>query len=260
MTGHSPSGDRSQTGNGKLPPLVYAHRGARDVAPENTLAAFSQSITAGADGVELDVTRCKSGEIVVIHDDTVDRTTDGAGQVHAMTLGELHALDAGSWFGAAFSGERIPLLSEALDLLRGKLRINVEIKSGQARGDRIERDVLEMIHERRLVDQTIISSFNPMIIYRAKRAAPDVPCGLLYAPDMWRPLAHAWARRIVRCDALHPHHAQLTGESVSRLQRAGYAINVWTVNEIDDMGRMVDWGVDGIITDHVTALRDLIAT
>jgi len=250
---------RPQRGSGRPAPLIYAHRGAQDVAPENTLAAFSQALSVGADGFELDVTRCKSGEIVVIHDDTVDRTTNGTGEVHALTLGELRALDAGSWFDAAFRGERIPLLSEALDLLGKKSRINVEIKGGQARGDRIERDVLDMVCERGLVTQTIISSFDPMILYRAKRTKPSVPCGLLYAPNMPRPLSQAWSRRAIRCDALHPHYSQLTSESVSRLHRAGYAINVWTVNEVEDMRRMVDWGVDAIITDHIVALQTVLA-
>jgi len=120
-------------------PLVIAHRGARDVAPENTLAAFRAAIDLDADGIELDVVRCATSEIVVLHDDSVDRTTDGSGLVQEIPLSALRELDAGAWFSDAFVDERIPLLQEVLDLIAPRFRINIEICAAMASSKRSPR-------------------------------------------------------------------------------------------------------------------------
>ncbi|MFH1086452.1 MAG: glycerophosphodiester phosphodiesterase family protein [Chloroflexota bacterium] len=231
-------------------PLVIAHRGARDVAPENTLAAFHAALAAGADGIEFDVTRCASGEIVVIHDDTVARTTDGQGAVVALPLGALRALDAGAWFGPAFRGERIPLLGEVLDAVGGRLRLNIEIKGMRLRDDGLEAEIAAMVRRRGLGASTLISSFNPAALWRMRRAAPELARALLYARGQPLPLARAWVHGLVGATALHPHYALVDAAYLRRARRAGLRVNVWTVNDDADLTRLSDLGVDGLITDH----------
>ena len=238
-------------------PLVIAHRGASDVAPENTLAAFQAAIEADADGIELDVTRCATGEIVVIHDDTLDRTTNGSGPVSVIPFFSLRELDAGSWFGPDFADQRIPLLQEVLDLAGQRVKINIEIKSRGRRGDGIEEEIAAMIRARGLGKEVIISSFNPAALLRIKRVAPELPRGLLYSPGLPIPLARAWFRPLVKPDALHPHSSIVNDRYMRSAHRRGYQVNVWTVNSLTEMHRMIAAGVDGIITDHPARLRQL---
>ncbi len=244
-------------------PLVLAHRGASDVAPENTLAAFRAALAVGADGFELDVTRCATGEIVVIHDDTVDRTTDGSGRVNTMSFSALRELDAGSWFAPQFRGERIPLLSEVLDLPQASAsvpgcRVNIEIKGMSLRSDGIEREVADLVRARRLQEQVLLSSFNPLALWRAARVAPDLRRGLLYAADLPIYLARAWARHLVHFDALHPQHRLLNEQYVSWVRSKGYRLNVWTVDDPRTMQQMVALGVDALITNRPGKLRELL--
>ena len=150
-------------------PLNIAHRGARDVAPENTMAAFAAAVDAQADGIELDVSRCGTGEIVVMHDDTVDRTTDGSGTVARLGWAAIVELDAGGWFAPEFVGERVPTLAEVLDLVGGRLRVNIEVKHKAQRHDGIEEEIAEMVAQRDLGSSIIISSFDPVILRRFKQ-------------------------------------------------------------------------------------------
>ncbi len=239
-------------------PLIFAHRGARDVAPENTLAAFDAAIQAGADGIELDVRRCRTGEVVVMHDEVVDRTTNGSGRVETISLEMLRLLDAGSWFAQEFRDERIPTLAETLDLVGHRLLVNIEIKATRLRSDGLEAEVVQLVRERDMQDRVIISSFNPAVLIRLKRLAPELPRGLLYAPDLPVYLSRAWAVPLIRPCALHPHYSMVTEHSVREARRAGYRVNAWTVNEDHDMMRLINLGVDGIITDHPGRLYDLL--
>jgi len=245
-------------------PLVLAHRGASDMAPENTLAAFQAAIAAGADGFELDVTRCASGEIVVIHDDTLERTTDGTGRVAATPWSALRELDAGSWFAPQYAGERIPMLQEVLDLAadrrenEGGCRVNIEIKGMGLRGDGLEREVAVMVRAHGLEQHVLLSSFNPLALWRARRAAPDLPRGLLYADGLPIYLARAWARPLVAPTALHPHERMVDEGYVRWARRMGYRLNVWTVDDLQAMRQMIALGVDGIITNHPARLRALL--
>jgi glycerophosphoryl diester phosphodiesterase len=240
-------------------PLVLAHRGARAAAPENTLAAFAAAAELGADGVELDVTRCASGEIVVLHDDTVDRTSNGSGPVAALPFYALRELDAGAWFEARFAGQRIPLLSEALDLAGDTgLRVNIEIKGRSWRGDGIEEEIAAMVRQRHQAGRVIISSFNPPALMRMRRAAPALPVALLYAADMPLHLARGWARYAVRLGAMHPHYGMVDAAYVSWAHGRGYRVNPWTVNEPADIERLIGLGVDGIIGDYPERIREAL--
>lgn len=239
-------------------PLVYAHRGARDLAPENTLAAFRAAIQAGADGIECDITRCASGEIVVIHDDTLDRTTNGSGKVLDTTFTALRKLDAGAWFSSVYAGERIPILAEVLDLAQNSLQINIEIKGMDSQDDGVEVEVATMLRQRRMQDAVIISSFNPWALKRMHHAAAELKCALLYTRESPLNSAPEWSLPLLHFQAVHPEFSMVDQDYVSWAHNEGYLVNVWTVNEPADMEKMIGLGVDGIITDHPAVLRRLL--
>ena len=155
----------NQNSDSAKQPKNFAHRGGRRWAPENTLSAFRKSVELGVDGIELDIHKCKSGELVVIHDDTVNRTTGGTGRVKEMTWSELSALDAGSWYDKKFAGEKLPLLKEVLDLVNGKLTINVEIKNCPTIYPGIDDDLIAMLEHYPYPEKIVISSFDHGVIH-----------------------------------------------------------------------------------------------
>ncbi len=231
-------------------PLVFGHRGASASAPENTLPAFQAAIEQGADGVELDVQLSADGVPVVIHDDTVDRTTDGHGRVTGLSLAELRALDAGRFRGNAFAGTRIPTLDEVFELARGHLLVNVELKIDDTRDAGLEKRVVETIARHAMRDQVIVSSFNPVSLWRLRRLDPALPRGMLYAPDQPRYLRDRWLAVLARPDAMHPGRTLATREHVDALRSDGFKVNVWTVDERAEVKRLIDLGVDGIISNR----------
>src|SRR5215470_19925973 len=153
---------------------VIAHRGGRRWAPENTMAAFRRSLEAGVDGIELDVQRCASGEIVVFHDSDIGRTTNGVGRVADISYAELRRLSAGLWFAPEFRGEYVPLLEEVLDLLNGRLLLNIEIKNAPVEYPGIEEDVLELLQDYPYRDKIIISSFDHELLLKIHAHSPDL--------------------------------------------------------------------------------------
>ncbi len=157
---------------------TVAHRGASSRAPENTMAAFEQAYRDGADAIELDVLKTKDGKFLVMHDDTVDRTTDGTGLVSDKTLEQAQQLDAGSWFDPRFSGERPPELGQVLDWAKDKLHVVVEVKretAAQSSGD----DLVEVIRDKEVSDQVTVISFDREFVERVKTLAPDLDTGVL---------------------------------------------------------------------------------
>ena len=240
-------------------PLVFAHRGASAVAPMNTLAAFKKAMELGADGIELDVQYSSDGALVVIHDTTLEATTNGTGRVVSLTLAELKQLDAGSWFDRRFRGERIPTLAEVFDTIGDRLLVNIELKTfALFPSDGMDRDVAAFIRQRNLYDQVIVSSFNPFALRRVKQADPRIETGLLYAPEMPRIYSHTWLRPWVRPDALHPEHGMVDERLMRWAKKKGYPVNVWTVNEEEEMKRLIALGVNMIITDHPDRLLALL--
>ena len=236
-------------------PLILAHRGASDISPENTLAAFQAAIDVGADGVELDVMRCATGEIVVIHDHSVARTTNGTGKVNALPLAALRELDAGAWFAPRYVGERVPLLEESLEIAGGRAIINIEIKARGWRSDGIEGEIVEMIATRDLSSSVIVSSFDPRVLTRV-RMCGRLHTGLLYSTRKWAYVG--LARVLTRPNAMHPHFSTVDERYVHWARRKGYRVNVWTVNERSDIERMVALGVDAIITNRPALAREVV--
>lgn len=221
-------------------PTIIAHRGASGAAPENTLASFRAALETGATALELDVHRTADGEIVVIHDATVDRTTDGAGRVSEMTLDAIRRLDAGSWRGPEFAGERVPTLAEVCRLARGRAFLFVELKA-----DGIADDVLDRLTAEGMDGQSILISFSAGNLRRAKELRSDVATGLLTTEG-------SDARRLAEldADALCLHYRAATEDLARSLHADDRLLMVWTVNEPDEIRRMAALGADFIATDY----------
>ncbi len=237
-------------------PLVLGHRGASEDAPENTLAAFRLAVEQGADGVELDVWRCRSGEVVVLHDEDARRVAGSPLRVRETTLPELRALDVGAWKGPRFRGERIPLLREVLEALPGAL-VNVELKSG-GRDVRLAEAVARDIARAGAAGRVIVSSFDFRLVSAFRLAAPAVPVGLLFeGRHPWR-LRTALAARLLRVAAVHPALELVTPARVARWRRRRLGVNVWTVDAPADVERLVALGVDALVTNAPGRTRALV--
>ena len=230
-------------------PLIFAHRGACLVAPENTLPAFQRAVDLGADGVELDVQYSSDSQLVVIHNPSLDATTNGSGRVTSHTLEELRELDAGSYFAPEFAGTLIPTLDEVLDLLEGKLIVNIEIKALETTTAGIGVDTVNAVRAHNMQHQVIISSFNPMALRRAKKAGPDIECAILLAPDLPGWTRSGLARRWSGADGLHPEAPMVDEAYMAQAKRQGLPVRVWTVNDETEMRRLAALKVDAIITD-----------
>jgi len=240
-------------------PLNIGHRGASAVAPQNTLAAFRKAIELGADGVELDVHLSADGHVVVIHDFMVDKTTNGTGRVADKTLAELQALDAGLKFAPQFAGERIPTLAQVFEVLEGKLLVNVELKSLGGRGSSaLAAAVLEVVRQHGMDRRVLFSSFDPFALRAIKRLAPDIPAGLLCAPDLPIYLRRAWLAPLFPHEARHPHFSMVTDATMRWYKSHDLRVNVWTVDDPAEMKRLIALGVDGIITNKPDVLGALV--
>jgi glycerophosphoryl diester phosphodiesterase len=237
---------------------IFAHRGAKAIAPENTLPAFEQALAMGVDGIELDVHLSQDGHLVVIHDFTVDKTTNGHGPVRALTAAQLAQLDAGSHFDPAFAGVGVPTLIEVLDLVGDRCRVNVEIKSEDPEGGG-EVDVLAaFIRQRNLYDQLIVSSFNPITLIKLRWTDPKIRLGLLYYQPLPSHLRQAWFTPILEPEALHPHHSLIDEALMDWARAKGCAVNTWTVNDPAEAKRLAALGVDAIISDVPDVLINVV--
>ena len=228
--------------------LVFGHRGAMAQAPMNTLAAFDLAREQGADGIELDVQLSRDGHLVVIHDETVDSTTDGRGSLSQFTLSALKRLDAGGWFATNFAGQRIPTLDEVFDAFGNEMLINVEIKARRDSLDRVERQLADCICRHNMRDRVIVSCFDPAILRRVRSMTPLVMMGFLHQPDM--PAAHHRPLRIMRHEARHPRHDMVDEAYMNWARAQGYYVNVWTVNAGERALQLKGLGVNAIITDE----------
>jgi len=236
---------------------VIAHRGASGDAPENTLRAFEQAVLMGADGIELDVQLTRDGEVVVIHDETVDRTTTGTGRVNSYTLAEIRTLDAGSWFASDAKAQRIPHLREVLDLLKGtNLLLNVELKNDIVPYEGMEAKVCALLQE--YPNQlALVSSFNHYSLRTIKHICPATNIALLYTGGLVEPWLYAQRQKAI---ALNPYYPNIVPELVAGCRGAGIALYAWTVNSEENMKRLLAAGIEGIMTDYPARLLALRAS
>jgi len=241
-------------------PLLYAHRGYSKRAPENTLAAFAAALSASIPGVELDVHRARSGELVVIHDFNLKRITGEDLIVEECDLPTLRSLDAGAWFGAPFAGERIPLLSEVLDTLSDRVYYDIEIKSRAVDDSSLASALVGLIRAKRLTRRCLISSFNPYALRAAKRLAPEIPTAVIYSNDreILPFLRHGEGRFISGCQVLKPDRRKITPVGMFVNQRMlGYPVITWTVDDAGVADRLLKRGVTGLISNDPEPLLAL---
>jgi len=240
-------------------PAVIAHRGASAHAPENTLAAFELALKQGADAIEMDVDLCQDGHLIVIHDRSVDRTTESSGFVSDMPLSALKELDAGSHFDIAFRGESIPTLDEAFELIGKRAVINIELKRSAAPVERLAEKVAISILRHGLLGSVIVSSFYPLLLRSLRKILPDVALGLLTLRGFKGAMLRSRLGAIVAPHhALHPDFRDVTPWLVKQVQRAGRRLNAYTVNAPSDIVWLINLGIDGIITDDPLMARRVI--
>jgi len=230
-------------------PAIIAHRGASAYAPENTLASFELALRQGADAIELDAKLSADGQVVVIHDHTVNRTTDGFGRVKDLSLAELRKLDAGSHFDITYQGEPIPTLDEVFKAVGQLTFINVELTNYQSWSDSLPARVAAMVKRHKLQRRVFFSSFNPLALIQIRRLVPEAPTGLLALPGKSGAWARSWPGRLVGYHALHPEAGDVTEALVESVHRREQRVFVWTVNREEEMRRLFSNGVDGIFTD-----------
>jgi glycerophosphoryl diester phosphodiesterase len=234
---------------------IIAHRGDKVHAPENTLSAFKLAAEKGADAIEFDVKLTADGEVIVLHDPTVDRTTNGSGTVAKLPLVALRDLDAGAWFSEQFRGEKIPTLDEVFEIVGKRIYMNVELTNYSTPNDALVPNVVELVKRHGLESRVLFSSFFARNLRKARLLLPQIPRGLLTLSS----LLGYWGRTFVwRGDyaALNPYLTDVNAGLVFRVHAAGKRLNVWTVNTEADIKCMVGLGVDGIITDDpALALR-----
>lgn len=249
---------------------VHAHRGGAGLAPENTLAAFRKALELGVDALELDLHVTREGVVVVIHDETLDRTTDGRGDVGDLSLEAVKRLDAGGKFGPAFRGERVPTLREVIDLVKasgnGRVRLDLELKYHQDRPGKpadFEARVLEILRGTGFAEQVNFISFHHPSLAKVKVLEPNIRTGLLAGGRTPPPDPVALVRQF-RADYYSPSFRHVTSEAVAALHQAGVPIVPWTVNETTEMRRLMALGIgalagDGIATDFPDRLLSLLS-
>ncbi|MFE5307979.1 glycerophosphodiester phosphodiesterase [Isoptericola sp. NPDC056605] len=244
--------------DGTLRPRVVAHRGNSAVAPQNTLAAFEAAARAGADSLEIDVRLTVDGEVVVLHDDTVDATTNGSGKLTDLELREVRLLDAGSWFSPAYAGQRVPTFAEVIDLLRVRPRLDLLLEVKGAWSVQEVRRVTGPLREAGLAARTVAQSFWPETVAALRDADPGLRRGLLVTAARDDLVERCRELDVVMCN---PQGTVLRDDPgvVARLHDAGLATAVWTLNEPEHWAAAVALGVDEIITDRPDRLAGWLA-
>lgn len=240
--------------------LVWGHRGASGYAPENTIESFLMACDMKADGVELDVQLTKDGEIVVIHDETVNRVSGAHGYVRDLTLSELKELNVSKVCPDFAKSTFVPTLEEVLDNLKETgIEINIELKTGIFAYEGIEKKVIDLVNKKNMMDKIWFSSFNHESILRVKEIDKDARCGLLFGDIIVNPCAYTKGLN-ANIEALHPalYHFGQDPLYIKKAKEAGLLVHIWTVNEKEHMEAVVKEGVESIITNYPDRAREVV--
>ncbi|WP_033828460.1 glycerophosphodiester phosphodiesterase [Bacillus andreraoultii] len=233
--------------------LIFGHRGSAGTYPENTMLSFKEAAQSGADGIELDVQLTRDGEIVIIHDQKVDRTTNGKGLVKNFTLKEIKQLNAGANFQKGKYEADIPTLEEVLVWLsKTDLLINIEFKSFTIDNHDLEEKTVQFVRKYKLEERTIFSSFNHYAIVYCYRIAPEIETAPLYSEGLFMPWIYAES---IKSKAIHPHYRVAPKRLVEAAQSYGINVRPYTVNKEDEIRRYIDWNTAAIITDYPELAR-----
>lgn len=241
------------TGNKTEKPIICAHRGASGHAPENTLAAMRMAMEMGAHMAELDVQQTADDRLAVFHDDKLNRTSTGSGFLWEKSLAELQEMDAGAWFDPHFRGEPIPTLEEVIALVRGKMRLNIEVKMhGHER--EVAKLVVETIRRENFIEQCLVSSFDRQVVDQIKRLAPELKVGYIFSKKEYDERVFAGP-----VEVLSANERLIDQTFMQRAHAAGKEVHVWTVNDTAKMRKMIDLGVDCIITNYPDRLVSILS-
>ncbi|MBD1371285.1 glycerophosphodiester phosphodiesterase [Hazenella sp. IB182357] len=234
-----------------------AHRGFSAQYPENTMVAFEQARLAGADGFEIDVHLTKDGQIVVIHDEKVDRTTNGTGWIKDLTWEQIKELDSGSWFHSQFASEQIPSLQDVLQYVyRHGLMLNIELKNNIVPYPSLEEKLIQEIIHFGLEDQVYLSTFNHHSLHVLKEIAPTIQSAALYVARMYQPWQYA---NLIGVEAIHPHYQSITDSDIKQCHEQGLKVRAWTVDDETQMQRLLLAEIDAIVTNVPDRLAQLQA-
>lgn len=241
---------------------LVGHRGAMGHAPENTMASFRKAREMGSEFVECDVHISKDGKCIVIHDESVERTTDGQGLIRDLTLSQIRKLDAGSWAAKEFKGERVPTLQDLLlwaklhTSRRGfQMGIAIEIKNEPVRYDRIEERVIKAVEDCGMESRVILISFDHGVVKRAKAVNSKISAGILYNRSIEDPLRRA---RELGADALFPRRHLVTKDLVRKAHARGLAVATWTVNDPREMRKLLSYKIDAIASNYPDRLNRIL--
>lgn len=231
--------------------LNTAHRGASGHAPENTLAAFAKAIELGADFCELDVQETSDGVLIVNHDNGYKRTGGTDKNVWETSYKETKQFDMGVWYKPEFKGEKLPRFDEVIDLVKGKIKLNIELKTNGHQLKLAEK-VVELLTQKDFLEDCIITSFDISLITKVKELNPKIKAGYIFGK---MPAVDVFAANI---DLLSANSALVTKEFVEKAHKAGKEVHVWTVNEISDMKNLISLGVNSIITNYPDRLKEAL--
>ncbi len=238
--------------------VIFAHRGACALAPENTISSFEMAVNHQTDAVELDAKLSKDGQVMVIHDQTVDRTTNGTGKVNELTLADLKSLDAGAKFNSKYTGEKIPTLDEVFEAVGKKVLVNVELTNYNSSKDDLIDKVSQVVVKHNMQQRVLFSSFIPKNLVLMKRLLPETPVALLCLPGAGGLLSRSFILRHVSPSIIHPYLTDVEPIYV-RMEHARHRrVHVWTVNAEMDIKHMLALQVDGIFTDDPLKARKLM--
>ncbi len=224
-------------------PLVFGHRGAMACATENTVESFQLARDAGADGVELDVHVCGTGEMVVFHDGNLRRLAGRSGRVDELSFGALRSTELED-------GGRIPTLDEVFECVGDEMLVNIELKTG---GTPLIRQALACVARHAAEERVVFSSFDPRLLARVRLRAPSLRTALLFHAGQSAPLRRAWVAPVLAPFAVHPDHRLVTAETMRQWRAHGWLVNVWTVNQAKLLSLLVGLGVDGVFTNDPAA-------
>jgi len=238
-------------------PVIFAHRGASAYAPENTMAAFRLAAQQGVEAIELDAKLSADGEVIVIHDTTVDRTTNAKGEVRNFSVREFQQMDAGSHFSEEFRGEPVPTLRQVFEELGKKLFINVELTNYATPRDQLPEKVATLVKEYQLEEWVLFSSFNPFNLIRVRRELPDCPVGILALEGTAGWLARSFIGRWFAPQIIHPNLKDASADFIQKEHQRNRRVHVWTVNDPQDIERLFQDRVDGIFTDDPVTARKI---
>jgi glycerophosphoryl diester phosphodiesterase len=243
-----PDKSNSSTFDDLKKPTIFAHRGASADAPENTMAAFKLAYDQGADAIELDAKLTADGQVVVMHDDTVDRTTNGSGSVKSLTLVDLLRLDAGSKFPPLFKSEKVPSLEQVFEALGRKIFINVELTNYSSPMDDLTDKVVALVKKYNLEESVLLSSFNLIALIQARKLLPKVALGFLTFAGLAETALRSRLVRFGPLLALHASYKDFTSYLVQTSHQARSRIHVFTVNQPAEIQQLFKAGADGIFT------------